>query len=387
MHIALLNSYALSNSHGGVERVFCHMANALVKAGHQVTALSFDPRPGIPVYPLDPAVHFENPAQQRGVPLGWINFSDKVRAILSFSSDRRTTRFYLATQRYARMIERTMASRPAVDLWIAFQAQTAYALQLLEVNQPVILMVHGYPAAETLLATVAHKLTRVSMAQVLLPAYAKAVEAMMPASTQIEVIGNVVPTYIKATDPTQKVIIASMRVVSEKRPHLLIEAMAHVHARYPEWRLQIWGPVGSSNYVRHLKARTQALHLEGVVQWMGSTDTIEAALSHGSIYVLPSGVEGFSLALTEAMAKGLAVIGCSDCAASSALIDEDQTGLLAAPTPEALSQALMRLIEDEALRARLGQKARIAMARFSEEKIGQAWLRAIQQVTSERSDS
>lgn len=64
MHIALLNCYDMSNSHGGVERVFCNFANRLVECGHTVTAIAFDPRPGEPVFPLKSTVHFENVAQK-----------------------------------------------------------------------------------------------------------------------------------------------------------------------------------------------------------------------------------------------------------------------------------------------------------------------------------
>lgn len=76
------------------------------------------------------------------------------------------------------------------------------------------------------------------------------------------------------------------------------------------------------------------------------------------VHVLPSHREGFPRVLMEGAASGLAQVatkirGCRQC------IDDGQTGFLVdVQDPSGLSEALAKLLGDEALRARLGATAR-----------------------------
>ena len=45
---------------GGVEKVLCNMANAMVARGHEVTILAFENKEGEPFFNLDERVHFLN---------------------------------------------------------------------------------------------------------------------------------------------------------------------------------------------------------------------------------------------------------------------------------------------------------------------------------------
>jgi glycosyltransferase involved in cell wall biosynthesis len=91
------------------------------------------------------------------------------------------------------------------------------------------------------------------------------------------------------------------------------------------------------------------------------------------IFVMPSLKEGLGLALMEAMAQGIAVIG-SAVGGIKTLIQNEATGLLVEPADsQALALALARLGIDAGLRRSLGQRARqFIMANFSqEEMVGQ----------------
>ena len=48
------------NMAGGVEKVTCNLANALVKRGHEVTILYRDDKEGEPYFPLDKRVKQHN---------------------------------------------------------------------------------------------------------------------------------------------------------------------------------------------------------------------------------------------------------------------------------------------------------------------------------------
>jgi glycosyltransferase involved in cell wall biosynthesis len=99
--------------------------------------------------------------------------------------------------------------------------------------------------------------------------------------------------------------------------------------------------------------------LESIVKLSGRTVTPEAILRELDIFVLPSvSNEGTSNALLEAMATGLPVVATR--VGGSALVVEDEvTGFVISPGDvPGLAAALIRLIEDDALAARLGRAAR-----------------------------
>lgn len=83
-----------------------------------------------------------------------------------------------------------------------------------------------------------------------------------------------------------------------------------------------------------------------------------------SIFVLPSRSESFGIANLEAMASGLPVISTRTGAIPEYIVSEVHGLLIEPGDAEALARALRRLIEDPALRARLGAAAREQAARY-----------------------
>ncbi len=80
-------------------------------------------------------------------------------------------------------------------------------------------------------------------------------------------------------------------------------------------------------------------------------------LNSWDVFVLPSLYEGHPKALLEAMACGLTVVG-TRVPGIRELIADGENGLLCEPDAASIRQALERLLEDSALRRRLGQNAR-----------------------------
>jgi glycosyltransferase involved in cell wall biosynthesis len=91
--------------------------------------------------------------------------------------------------------------------------------------------------------------------------------------------------------------------------------------------------------------------------WLSSAQA-DQAYATSNIFVLPSHLEGLSIALLEAMAHGLAVV-VTPVGAHSEVIDDGKNGILVPPGDSvALAAALHRLISDNELRQRLGKAAR-----------------------------
>jgi glycosyltransferase involved in cell wall biosynthesis len=99
-------------------------------------------------------------------------------------------------------------------------------------------------------------------------------------------------------------------------------------------------------------------------------------MRRADIFVLSSLWEGFGNVLVEAMAMGTPVVS-TDCPHGPAeIIRDGETGLLVPPgQPKALAAALQRLIDDPALRRRLGAAGEVRAQDFSSEYVGAAYAR------------
>ena len=170
--------------------------------------------------------------------------------------------------------------------------------------------------------------------------------------------------YIDLPDPDyehqEKVVVQSSRLVDFKNQAMLLRAFARVHQSHPDWSLRIYGPDAEDGTRERLE---QIIRDNGAQEWMqlmGGTDRLEELIPRASIYTLPSDYEGMPNALMEAMAMGMPCIS-TDCPAGAPriLIRDGINGLLVpVGDEEAMAAAITRLIEDPALRKRLGGEAR-----------------------------
>src|SRR5205823_3556098 len=106
------------------------------------------------------------------------------------------------------------------------------------------------------------------------------------------------------------------------------------------------------------------------VRFVGWSDTVHAELARAQIYVLSSHWEGLPRSILEAMRAGLPVVA-SDVGGVHELVEGETIGTVV-PRGDigALAGALDRLIEDPALRVRLGDRARAAYeARYTFERL------------------
>jgi glycosyltransferase involved in cell wall biosynthesis len=105
---------------------------------------------------------------------------------------------------------------------------------------------------------------------------------------------------------------------------------------------------------RHaLQEQAAALRLERV-HFLGRRDDVGDLLAACDVVVLPSRREGLGVAALEAMAAARPVVASAVGGLGEAVVHE-RTGLLVAPDDAAaLAQAVGRMIDDTALRARLG---------------------------------
>jgi glycosyltransferase involved in cell wall biosynthesis len=150
-----------------------------------------------------------------------------------------------------------------------------------------------------------------------------------------------------------KAVIGTVSVLRpEKGLTTLIEAFARVRGQRPDAQLII---TGSGSELEGLKARARSLSIDLACHFEPATDDVPRALAALDIFVLPSLSEALSNSAMEAMAAGLCVIA-SRAGGNPELIADGETGLLfEIGDAEGLSNQILRVLADEALREKLGQ--------------------------------
>lgn len=163
-------------------------------------------------------------------------------------------------------------------------------------------------------------------------------------------------------------VLTVARLVPEHRykgVDILIRTWSEVLAAVPDAQLIV---VGAGEDGNRLERLSKQLRLQGSVRFLGAVDDGELARQYrrAAIFALPSRTrlfpkpegEGFGLVYLEAAASGCAVVAAQGGAVPEVVM-ADETGLLVdLDNPEALPQALIRLLSDFELAARLGGTGR-----------------------------
>lgn len=147
----------------------------------------------------------------------------------------------------------------------------------------------------------------------------------------------------------------------------LVEAMALARQQIPAARCWIVGALDQEpDYVEQVRAAIQAHDLTGSVELLGriSDDELLHRYAAADVFALPSlnigdKFEGFGLALLEASAAGLPVIGSRNCGAQDA-IREGRTGLLIKQEDAVseLASTIVLMLGSPSLRMQMGAAGR-----------------------------
>ncbi len=150
-----------------------------------------------------------------------------------------------------------------------------------------------------------------------------------------------------------------------KGHHLALGAWCRLASRRADLHHFGVGRTSGDAYERSLRELVRAGHLESRVHFLGNVseeekiDLLQRAevFVHTPVTASDGGFEGFGIVYLEASASGTACLGTLGCGAEDAIVD-GVTGLLCAPEPQAVEQALGRLLSDAELRSRLGAAGR-----------------------------
>lgn len=186
----------------------------------------------------------------------------------------------------------------------------------------------------------------------------------------IEVVHNGVPERPPRPPLTAPPTVAfAGRLVSEKGVDFLLKAFTKVKKQVPNAQLLI---AGQGVEMGNLQALAAELGVSESVRWLGHLphEQMERYFDAAWVQVVPSlWAEPFGNVTTEAMMRGTAVIA-SAVGAQPEIVVNGETGFLISPNNvEALTEALLRLLQSRQLCEQMGQNGRQrAVNYFSEDR-------------------
>jgi colanic acid/amylovoran biosynthesis glycosyltransferase len=158
-----------------------------------------------------------------------------------------------------------------------------------------------------------------------------------------------------------KSLIAVGRLSPEKGQAGLLEAFASVTGEHNHLELVLVGDGPEADRLHALAAQLGITERVRFAGRLSEADTL-GEIAKADILVLPSFMEGLPIVLMEAMAMGTSVIA-SRVAGIPELVDDGASGLLFTPSNwDELASCIRRLVDGDALRARLAERGRSKVA-------------------------
>lgn len=173
------------------------------------------------------------------------------------------------------------------------------------------------------------------------------------------------------------------RLVAEKGYLDAFAAAKLVAAREPRARfIFIGGFENKPDAIREDELERQ--DVAHVARFLGHRDDVEQLYAAMDLFMLPSHREGMPRALMEAAAMGKACVA-TDVRGCRQTVEHGVTGLLVpARDPEALADAILKLLADPAIRTRMGDAGRAkARAEFDENSVISAILDTYERLTQQ----
>jgi glycosyltransferase involved in cell wall biosynthesis len=189
---------------------------------------------------------------------------------------------------------------------------------------------------------------------------AKELKRLCMLNKEITVVNNGVDTNLFIPVKNKKkenYILYTGRLETRKGLIDFIESAKYVCREHADIKFVL---TGKGTIRKYLERKINNLGLKNNFYFAGFVSRSELLeyYQNATVYVLPSYYEGLPTTLLEAMSCGIPSIA-TDVEGSSELVEDGENGLLVPPrNPERLAEAILRLLDDDGLRKKLGDNAR-----------------------------
>ncbi len=150
----------------------------------------------------------------------------------------------------------------------------------------------------------------------------------------------------------------------------LLKAAAVICKQRAQARFLVVGQAshGEEAYEQRIRQMHAGMGLQPVMTFAGYRKDVPEVMAAFDLLAFPSHAEAFGLVLTEAMAMERAVVASSSDGVLDIVVD-GETGLLVPPRDaDRLAEGILRLVDDAALRERLGKAGRSRVVELFDQK-------------------
>ncbi len=184
--------------------------------------------------------------------------------------------------------------------------------------------------------------------------------------------------------PNQPLVVQVAQLVGHKDPVNFVRAIAYANRVGPKLQALL---VGDGPLRETVAIEIERLGLTDVVHLTGYRTEADALLAAASVVCLSSREEGMGSVLLDAMAFGRPIAATRAGGIPEVVVD-GESGLLAdRENPDALGEAIVRLVRDRALAGRLSEAGRRRVREFSVERMTDRMIDVYERVTADRDAS
>ena len=161
-------------------------------------------------------------------------------------------------------------------------------------------------------------------------------------------------------------IVGNVARLSWQKGHdTLLAAVPSVVERRPDARFVL---VGNGELRGELEEQAERLGVADRVEFTGPRDDVPTQLGRFSVFAFPSRFEGLCLAVIEAQAAGVPVVATSVGGIRETVVDGETGLLVPVDDPEALADAIVRLLEAPGFAAELAGRAKESVRAYTTDR-------------------
>lgn len=201
-------------------------------------------------------------------------------------------------------------------------------------------------------------------------------------ANNVTVIPNIVDIHNKTySQQNNKTAIFLGRFEYQKGLDRMLEAWKIVIEKRKDWTLKL---VGEGSLEDDLRKKSKKIGIDNHVIFIPATKNVVPEYTESSIFLFTSRYEGFGLVLVEAMQCGLPCVSFDCPYGPSDIIDDGENGYLVENgNIEKFANRVLKLIENDELRKKMGAAAIEKSKQYLPEKIMPQWMELFKQLKNE----